>query len=199
MEALTVTMVTIRSSCLKWYRTCQRTKFYCKKVVKCIKLYRVQNTYCYGSHLKALNETNLIAPISSHPHTSHTLTHPHRAGDRLQSIGSYDLRSVTRKEALEIIRSCDQVSVDVMIKRTATIQKPVPQVCVCVWCVCGVCVCVCGVCVCVCVSEWSVYVWCVGCVAFISQLSFLQRWPLRWFHSLIIYPPRPFPGGSYPG
>jgi len=24
-------------------------------------------------------------------------------------------------------------------------------VCVCVWCLCGVCVCLCGVCVCVCV------------------------------------------------
>ena len=67
-----------------------------------------------------------MVPISSHPHT----THPHRAGDRLQFIGSYDLRSVTKKEALEIIRSCDQVSVDVMIRRTATLQKPLPQVCV---------------------------------------------------------------------
>ena len=59
-----------------------------------------------------------------------TPSHPHRAGDRLQFIGSYDLRSVTKKEALEIIRSCDQVSVDVMIRRTATLQKPLPQVCV---------------------------------------------------------------------
>ncbi len=43
-------------------------------------------------------------------------------------VGSYDLRSVSRREALDIIRSCDQLSVDVKIARTATIQKPVPQV-----------------------------------------------------------------------
>ena len=28
----------------------------------------------YGSHLKALNETNPMIPISSYPHTTHTLT-----------------------------------------------------------------------------------------------------------------------------
>ncbi len=71
----------------------------------------------------------------------------------------------------------------------------------CPRCVCGVCgVCVCvggGVCVCgvwgVCVRWPLLRLFCTQTVhlgpGLISQLSFLQRWPLRGFHSLIIYPP----------
>ena len=47
-----------------------------------------------------------------------------RFGDRIFTFGGHNFRNVTRKEAVDMIRSCDLTAVTMEIGRVATNIKP---------------------------------------------------------------------------
>ncbi len=47
-----------------------------------------------------------------------------RFGDRLLSVEGQEFRGVTRKEAVEVLRSCDQLSLVVEVARALPYNKP---------------------------------------------------------------------------
>jgi hypothetical protein len=51
-----------------------------------------------------------------------------RFGDRILSVNSRDFTSIARREATEMLRSCDQLSVTLEISRITSHVKPLPQV-----------------------------------------------------------------------
>ena len=51
-----------------------------------------------------------------------------RFGDRILSVEGRDFRSVTRKEAAELLRSCDELSITMEISRSVSRLKPRPLV-----------------------------------------------------------------------
>lgn len=52
-----------------------------------------------------------------------------RFGDRIMSVEGRGFENVTRKEAIEVLRSCDQLSMTVEVARALSYSKPQSLVC----------------------------------------------------------------------
>ncbi len=61
-------------------------------------------------------------------YSTYSVIETFRFGDRIIKFGSQDFRNITRKEAAEMIRSCDLTSITVEIGRAHANIKPAPQV-----------------------------------------------------------------------
>ena len=51
-----------------------------------------------------------------------------RFGDRISSVNSQDFSNIGRRDATEVLRSCDQLTITMEIGRITSHVKPLPQV-----------------------------------------------------------------------
>ena len=71
-------------------------------------------------------DRNIVIVSVQYPQCSYIVYD--RFGDRILSVNSQDFTSIARREATEMLRSCDQLSITLEIGRITSHVKPLPQV-----------------------------------------------------------------------